>query len=481
MRKVRGQVLTMGLIGAIVWLVGTGASQAETLTGTGCVEGIGADDHASAIQQARNAGIADALRRVHVPDPGSDTDLVLIVPREKVSRLLKRGWLGSVNILDERRVERDLCVTVQFTLDNETKAELAQLYGQPVAGGYPSTRERGRESPPPGQNQPMIMSEREGTGAPRPLQTAQAEESSGRNLSNTQVVFGERTWITSGRTDFNFGGPGGSPNIVSELNWDHLQSTIQSVYADVVLANRYLLLIEGGASIGSGGIHGGTMKDSDFLGDNRTGLFSESQSRVNNGNVWYISVDVGRRLGRATTTDARGNPHWALDLLAGYQHWRENYQASQGVQTQDPFGVFGGTGPFPNQGPGVNETYGWDMLRIGGQLSVSPVSRLSIRMRAFAVPYSALSFTDFHFFRGLGSPFITGNAYGGSGFQGNVAVAWTIWRTLALELGYQYWQMTSASGAVTFFDQNQSVTGVQPLNPVHTSRQGVTVGLSYQF
>ena len=57
---------------------------------------------------------------------------------------------------------------------------------------------------------------------------------------------------------------------------------------------------------------------------------------------------------------------WAtLDLLIGYQHWRETYVATRAVQTKDPFGLFGGLGPFANQGKAITDEFTWDSLRVG--------------------------------------------------------------------------------------------------------------------
>lgn len=130
------------------------------------------------------------------------------------------------------------------------------------------------------------------------------------------LTVGVREWITQGRSAHNIGAPGGSPNVLSELTWRGLNSTITQVSAEAVFKRLVADLRVGYGTLGSG-----TLLDQDWEGDNRTNKTAETLSSVSDGSVITVSVDGGWRAFQWTYQD---NPlHGGIDLLIGYQYWRE--------------------------------------------------------------------------------------------------------------------------------------------------------------
>lgn len=461
----RRHSLTVGLSGVVCWLVLAGAAQAEPLTGTGCVEMGLHGDHAMARQQAQKAGIADALRRTHVPDPQTGADLVIVVPREKMPGLLKRGWLGPVETLRERERDQDLCVTVQFTLDAETKAELARLYGQrsgpsassvpPVAGSHgpaPLTPIASVEDPQPTVDQPQGPS-----GTTRASATA---------LSPATFTVGSRVWLSQGRYAFNFGNVGG-PNVVSELAWQGQNLPIYELNADLVW-RRLLATVAGGY----GSFNKGTLRDQDWNGDNRTQLASDTLSPTTGGTVWYVTIDVGSRLVAWRYAGQTGS----LDLLAGFQYWREKSSA---------FGIidnFPGGRDTPTSVNVITETVQWRNLRLGPRTTIPVHSRVQVTGSLLYIPYSSFELEDVHHLRDdlAQNPSGRALATGGAGVQFEAAVRLLLWRGLMLEGGYRYWDMRMGSGTINIFGSDGSVSA-QPFNQANARRQGVFVSLLWKF
>ncbi len=307
---------------------------------------------------------------------------------------------------------------------------------------------------------------------------ALAEEATVVKRPNFTLIVGERTWISSGKTDFNIAGVGGVPNVVSELKWEKLHSTVAELNAEALWSQRIITKLD----LGFGGVGGGKMTDSDFLGNNRTVLISESVSSVDDGSLFYVNLDAGYRVWKSDTEDLRGEPRMFVDMLVGYQHWSEKYKASKGVQTQDPFGLYGGIGPFPNQGVGITETFEWDSIRLGGRGQVELVPQLTLRGKVLFIPWTHFTLEDIHHFRTdlAQTPSDKATANGGFGAQFDIALAYNIWKALSVEVGYQYWHIESGSGTNTFFSANGSTQTV-PFNKAHSTRDGVIVGLNYRF
>ncbi len=90
--------------------------------------------------------------------------------------------------------------------------------------------------------------------------------------------------------NWNIGFADGTPNILSELSWKDLYIHQVTAVGTVTTKNQFYL--RGIADYGQ--IYHGRNQDSDYLGDNRTFEFSRSINKANKGEVFDLSIAVGR-------------------------------------------------------------------------------------------------------------------------------------------------------------------------------------------
>lgn len=290
------------------------------------------------------------------------------------------------------------------------------------------------------------------------------------------LVIGHRTWFSKGNFDYNIGGPDGVPKKISELTWDDVDSTVFEFTADALFYKKFILTVDGGF----GAISDGTLRDEDFFPIfTEDILISESISTADDDDMWFVSADLGYRIGTYPT--GVGKRTGSIDLLIGYQHWRETYIATKGVQTQDPFGFVGFLGPFPDQGKGITEEVTWDSLRVGFRTKAEILPKLSAKLRTMFIPWTHYELEDIHHFRTdlRQDPSFKDTADGGFGVQLDFALSYNVWRGLSLEAGYQYWDISSGEGTTTTRALTGNFRG--RLNEANITRHGAIVGILYRF
>jgi hypothetical protein len=249
-----------------------------------------------------------------------------------------------------------------------------------------------------------------------------------------------------------------------------MNSPITEFYADLV-AHRFLFdMAFGYGPIGSGG----TLRDQDWNGNNRTQKFSETLSQSNNGSVVILSVTPGIRALHWTTQD---NPVLGgVDFLLGYQYWQEKY-AAYGIQDILP----GGRDTTANINV-LTQTNHWHSLRLGARATIPLLSFLSFKASAFYIPVNYYRQDDVHHLRTdlQQNPSFLTTASGGNGVQLEGSVAVRVWRQLTAEAGYRYWDIKSGQGGVTQNNADGTVS-VGQLNVDNTRRQGVFFAINWIF
>jgi hypothetical protein len=285
------------------------------------------------------------------------------------------------------------------------------------------------------------------------------------------LTLGSRAWITQGRSAHNIAGINGRPNVISELTWNGLNSSIAQFSGDLVVRQipvlkRVVASINGGyGSIGSG-----TLIDQDWLGNDRTRMISQTTSNNTGGHVAFASLDAGWR---PLEWRFMENPvPGGVDFLVGYQFWQEQYEAT---------GVSSG-GVLINNQPAISQTNNWNSLRVGTRAMIPVHSRVAFSGRAFLIPWTHYESDDVHYQRtdlNKNPSFLT-TANGGLGVQLEGSLLLRLWRGLNAEAGYSYWDMKSGSGTVTAYPATGGTVSA-PFNQENTRRQGVFFGLNYTF
>jgi hypothetical protein len=289
------------------------------------------------------------------------------------------------------------------------------------------------------------------------------------NPPRLQFTVGERNWISFGDSSSSFANFGRHPNVLSELKWINLQTTVNEFNFDAVLDNRFVAHTD----IGLGWFYGGRLRDHDYFGENRTKLFSLSDSPMDTGGVGVVDLtcDFGYRVIRRDT--------FTLDALVGYQYWREKYHAVGGtlfLPSLKPYHPL----DFPRV-PTDAEIYTRDCFRVGGRASWQLLPRLSWDTRLMFVPWAYSEVTDFHFQRtDFASPAQRSRTQGGFGFMLDSVLTYRVWRGLSLVVGYQAWDITSGQGSTSEFFQDGSQLNLH-LNEIQTFRHGALIGAEYRF
>jgi hypothetical protein len=178
--------------------------------------------------------------------------------------------------------------------------------------------------------------ETDSTGLSEPKLTKGAEK-------NTALPFETEFAFSAGyrkdELDWNIAGDinGNSPNILSELTWEDLESFQLKLQNKTVIPNIFYFR----ARVSYGWIFDGTVQDSDYAGDYRSFEFSRSNNSADDGDVWDASVGIGYpfRIG--------GDEIWTITPLVGYSYHEQNLNLTDGNQTIPPLGSF----------PGLDSTY----------------------------------------------------------------------------------------------------------------------------
>ncbi|MEE9590967.1 MAG: hypothetical protein V3W26_00485, partial [Thermodesulfobacteriota bacterium] len=129
---------------------------------------------------------------------------------------------------------------------------------------------------------------------------------------------GEKTWQSNGNNEWNIAQIGGTPNILSELKFLGLESTIVEIFGGINQGPSSLTI-----RYGFGSMHGGSYRDSDYLLNDRQGIYSLSTGDAD-GSYWndlyYLNIEYSYRL-LTGIGDADLKTRY-MDLLLGYQEWQ---------------------------------------------------------------------------------------------------------------------------------------------------------------
>ena len=150
----------------------------------------------------------------------------------------------------------------------------------------------------------------------------------------------------------------GHPNILSELEFNDLFILQTGIDFNLLIHELYFR-----STLNYGEIIDGMVTDSDYALDNRNGLFSRSESEINNDSVQNISLGFGYQL-------YLRNKGVTITPLFGFSQHTQNLRITNGVQT------------FPDLAtiPGLNSTYQskWSGAWLGMDILLKPAGRFSL-------------------------------------------------------------------------------------------------------
>lgn len=140
--------------------------------------------------------------------------------------------------------------------------------------------------------------------------------------------------------DWNIAGTvaGTDPNILSELIWSDMIIPQLKLGGSARFPSGFLIKGE----ISYGKIIEGDNQDSDYLEDDRNGLYSRSNNKAG-GDVADGKTAIGFVFRHFDETARRP---WSITPLLGYAYHRQNLVMTDGFQTYPPFGAFSADKPL---------------------------------------------------------------------------------------------------------------------------------------
>jgi len=295
-----------------------------------------------------------------------------------------------------------------------------------------------------------------------------------------------RVWATTGWSNWNFKSAGVDP--ASDLRWRGVDALVGEVAADLTWKRLVWMLSIGGTPLADG-----TLIDEDFARSDRQGRFSVTRSPVDSGYIFYVNNDVGVRAVRWDQplfgpAPAAPAPTGYVDAFVGYQFWREDYVGfgAQGSLILAPNRV---VNQFePRSVRFVEHEYSRHSIRIGARGQAPIIGRLSVKGLIAISPYTHTDHEATQFLRtDLRNPTVS-SANGGFGVQGEIGLAYAVWRGLSAEAGFRYWRFDSGHGDVVsqIRPENDvvlrgSAQGRARLDEAITERYGPYLGVSWRF
>jgi hypothetical protein len=273
--------------------------------------------------------------------------------------------------------------------------------------------------------------------------------------------FGVRYWWSRGSTQWNHDASGASPffgNPTSVLVYDRLNAHSVEAHA----ARRWRSRWFASGSIGGGTIYGGNLNDSDYFAGQVK--FSETNSSVTDGDLAFLTLDVGYDPFRS----AAGS---ALGIFGGFNYWNEKVVAS-GASFVVPEGATG----VPSNIPVITNEMKWYSIRAGlnGRLQLTEKARFTASVAL--VPRTWLRNNDSHHLRSDLGPTPNIRMEGtGRGVQLDAEARYALYKSVELGLGLRYWRLR-ADGEIRF-------AGGQPLplNEFESKRYGATLSLTSRW
>jgi len=256
-------------------------------------------------------------------------------------------------------------------------------------------------------------------------------------------------------------------NILSELDWEDLESWQLGASGKLVFANNAgSIRVYSRGSIDYGWITDGSLRDSDYDGNDRTLESYRFISDTKDDNVFDISIGLG--LERNFWQD-----RFTLGLLGGYSYHEQNLRLTNGAQVI----------PVISPIPGLNSTYDarWKGPLAGVDLELRPVPQVSLygSLEYHWLDYEAEA--DWNLRTDWAHPLsFRHEANEADGIVLSLKGSYLLQNNLALDLAYVYQDFSTGAGTdVTFLADGTSI--VTRFNEANWQSSAFTLGVTYSF
>ncbi|AFI84378.1 TonB-dependent receptor [Methylophaga nitratireducenticrescens] len=266
---------------------------------------------------------------------------------------------------------------------------------------------------------------------------------------------------------WSIAGPGGQPNILSELTWKDIEIATVNLGATLYTKENWLVNLD----FLYGEIYDGKNQDSDYFGNNRTREFSRSNNGADEGSVMDLSVGFGKRFEWVLNERARTRYEWRP--MAGL------YYYSQDLKIVDGFQTIPALGPFPGLDSSYDATWYGPWIGMENLFIKQDAFELGLNFKYHYAFYDATA--QWNLRSDFAQPESFTHEAEGDGFVTELTGAWHLSPRLALtvDVRYQKW-LADRNGEDKVYFANGNTAKLK-FNEAEWESFGINLGLNYDF
>lgn len=270
-----------------------------------------------------------------------------------------------------------------------------------------------------------------------------------------------------------------TPNILSELHWDEIDTWLLTVSADRRFGRRTYLFVH----IGAGIVDGGQVQDSDYLFDDRTGEFIRSYATVDGDDMLTGEFGVGYQFdgefalalwsideGRKAVAIAS---RYRIRPFISYVFQEQNLQFVDGVLAI----------PFEEAFDGLNSSYDheWKSIVVGVESEFMLAGRLSVSAGAdYFVRSDFKSTADWNLRSSFQHPVSFIQSAEADGKRLSAGINYRFSDRIKVNLSYSHQRLNTESGTDEVFFSDGTV-GYTRLNEASWNSRGITLQMQWTF
>ena len=265
--------------------------------------------------------------------------------------------------------------------------------------------------------------------------------------------------------DWSIAGLNGTPNILSELEWDDIEIATLNVGTTLYFQPNWLLNFD----FTYGHIFDGDNQDSDYFGNNRTLEFSRSNNNADDG----MTIDASIHAGYKWLASSNKQKKVYLIPKVGFSYHAQYFNITDGFQTIPALDAFSGLDS------NYDATWYGPWLGLESEFIINEQFTLGVNLEYHYAYYEATA--NWNLRSDFAHPESFTHEAEGYGLVGNIDAQYRLNNKLSLTLSmsYQDWQADRNGVDKTFFSNGSSLE--TDFNGVNWKSFGANLGLIYQF
>ncbi|PHS29709.1 MAG: hypothetical protein COA95_11400 [Methylophaga sp.] len=290
-------------------------------------------------------------------------------------------------------------------------------------------------------------------------------------LSYQKAEFYASTGYRQDELNWSIAAISGTPNIISELEWQDIEIAIVNIGTTLYLEPNWLLNVD----LSYGHIFDGANQDSDYFGNNRTFEFSRSNNSADEGSVIDASIHAGYKW------LALNNEQATLYLIPkiGFSYHAQFLTMTDAKQTVATTGITPPIGSFSGLHTTYDATWYGPWIGMDSELTIGKKLTLGLNFEYHYAFYDATA--NWNLRSDFAHPESFTQEAEGYGLVGSVDAKYRLDNkvSLTLSVNYQDWQADRNGINEFFFSDGTSPTSAY--NGVNWKSFGANLGLAYQF